>query len=248
MKRTDYGKYHFSGKERVKYLFYYLCLDGLISYLFFQSLWSFILFLPGGVFYVKDRKKKLQIQRMEQMQNQFLTAMQFVNTSLQAGYAVENGFKEALRELKKIYPEDTFIVREFQYIVSQLRLNKTMEQLLMDLGKRSHVEDIQSFSEVFFTAKRSGGDLMAIIQNTVCCIQQKQETQREIKTCLSGKQMEQNMMSMIPLFMLGYVKLTSPGFLDTLYHNVVGTSVMTVCFGVYLLAFFWGRKIMEIRV
>lgn len=248
MKKMDYGNYHFSGKEWVKYLLCYVCLDGLVSYLFFQSFVSFFLLLPGCVIFFKERKKILQEQRLEQMESQFLTGMQFVNTALQAGYAVENAFKEALKELKKIYPETSFIVHEFQYIVSQLRLNKTMESLLMDLGIRSHVEDIQSFAEVFFTAKRTGGDLMAIIQNTVRCIQQKQETRREIETCLSGKQMEQNVMSVIPLFMLGYVKVTSPGFLDVLYHNQIGVLVMMLCLGIYLLAFFWGRRIMRIQV
>lgn len=248
MKKADYGKYHFSRKEWIEYFFLYLCLDGLISYLFFQSWAVFCLFLPGCVIFFKDRKKDLQERRAEQMQSQFLTGMQLVSTSLQAGYAVENAFKEALRELKKIYAEDAFIVWEFQYMVSQISLNRPMETLLLDLGKRSQVEDIRSFAEVFFTAKRTGGDLMAIIQNTVCSIQQKQETQKEIETCLSGKRMEQNIMSILPLFMLGYVKLTSPGFLDGLYHNVLGVTVMTGCFGIYLLAYFWGRKIMHIRV
>lgn len=215
---------------------------------FFQSLMVFCLLLPGCVVFFKDRKKYLRELRAEQMQSQFLTGMQLVSTSLQAGYSVENAFKEALRELKKIYEEDAFIVQEFRYIVSQVSFNRPMEILLLDLGQRSYVEDIQSFAEVFFTAKRTGGDLMAIIQNTVCCIQQKRETQREIETCLSGKRMEQNMMSVIPLFMLGYVKLTSPGFLDSLYHNVVGVTVMAGCFGVYLLAYIWGRRIMHIRV
>lgn len=248
MKMKDYGNYHFSRKEWIKYFFLYLGLDGLISYLFFQSVLAFVLLLPGCVVFFRDRKKDLQEKRAVQMQSQFLTAMQLVSTSLQAGYAVENAFKEALKELRKIYEEDAFIVWEFRCIVSQLALNRPMEILLLDLGQRSHVEDIQSFAEVFFTAKRTGGDLMAIIQNTVCCIKQKQETQQEIETCLSGKRMEQNMMSGIPLFMLGYVKLTSPGFLDSLYHNTAGIAVMTVCFGVYLLAYFWGRRIMHIRV
>ena len=248
MKMMDYGVYHFSKKEGITYFLLYLCLDGLVSYLFFQSGAAFVLFLPGCLVFFKGCRNRLQEQRSRQMQNQFLTGMQLVSTSLQAGYAVENAFREALGELRKIYAEDTFIVWEFRCIVSQLGLNRPMEALLLDLGQRSHVEDIRSFAEVFFTAKRTGGDLMVIIQNTVCSIRQKQETQQAIETCLAGKRMEQNMMSVIPLFMLGYVKVTSPGFLDSLYHNVAGVTVMSGCFGIYLLAYVWGRKIMHIDV
>ena len=182
------------------------------------------------------------------MQKEFLTGMQLVSTSLQAGYAVENAFKEALQELGKIYEPDAFIIREFQYIVAQVSLNRTVEALLLDLGQRSHVEDIRNFAEVFYTAKRTGGDLMAIIQNTVSSIWQKQETRAEIETSLSGKRMEQSMMSVIPLFILGYTQLSSPGFLDVLYHNLTGVAIMSLCFGIYLTAYCWGRKIMDIRV
>lgn len=244
----NYAEYQLSKKEYLTYSVFYLCLDGIISNLFFHSWYAFILLLPGIIFFFRDRKTVLGERRGEEMQVQFLTGMQLVCTSLQAGYAVENAFREALKELEKIYDADTFIIREFRYLVSQMGLNRTIESLLMDLGQRSHVEDIRNFAEVFYIAKRTGGDLMAIIQNTVSAIQQKQETRMEIATCLSGKLMEQNMMSVIPIFILGYVKLTSPGFLNVMYHNLTGVVIMVFCLILYIIAYFWGRKIMHIRV
>ena len=187
-------------------------------------------------------------KRKIRLQNQFLTGMQLVCTSLQAGYAVENAFREALPELEKIYDQDAFILQEFYFLVKQIGLNRTVEALLMDLGNRSGVEDIRNFAEVFSTAKRTGGDLIAITRNTVSSIQQKQETQQEIETSLSGKVMERNMMSAIPLFMIGYVEMTSPGFLDAMYHNAAGITVMSVCLLIYGIAFLWGRKVTDIQV
>lgn len=244
----EYGTYRMNVREKVVCLIGYLALDGMIAFLFFRSYIAFLLLLPGAAFFWKERRKSLMERRRRRMQEEFLTGMQLVSTSLQAGYAIENAFREALQELKKIYEEDAFIIREFQYIVSQISLNRTIEDLLMDLGRRCHVKDIQDFAEIFRTAKRTGGDLMAIIRNTVSSISQKQETMREIETCLSGKRMEQNMMSVIPLFILGYVDITSPGFLDVMYHNITGIIIMTICFGMYLSAYLWGRTIMQIEV
>lgn len=119
---------------------------------------------------------------------------------------------------------------------------------MLDFGRRTGVPDIVSFAEVFLTAKRTGGDLIAIIHNTVFCIRQKQETTMEIETCLAGKLMEQNIMSAIPLLILAYVKLSSPGFLDVMYETTAGIAVMILCFGVYLLAWFWGQSIVRIEV
>lgn len=245
---VNYRVYRFSGKEWAANIFWYLCLDGVISYLFFQSWIAWVIFLPGMIFFIRERKKRLKQKREIQMQAQFMTGMQLVCTSVQAGYAVENAFREALTELKKIYGEGDFVIREFQFIVSQVGLNRTIEALLLDLGKRSQVEDINNFAEVFYTAKRTGGDLLAIIRNTVSCIQQRQETRLEIETSLSGKVMEQNLMSVIPMFILVYVNFTSPELMRVMYHNGPGIVIMIFCLILYLGAYLWGRKIMDIEV
>ncbi|MDD2957341.1 MAG: type II secretion system F family protein [Lachnospiraceae bacterium] len=244
----DYTRYQFSRKEILYYGLLYLCLDGAVSYLFFNSMIAFFILLPGTVLYFRDRRGSQQEKRAIRMQSEFLTGIQLISASLQAGYAVENALKEAAKELVKIYDKNAFAVQEFTYMVRQTALNRSIESLLLDLGKRSGLEDIQNFAEVFMTAKRTGGDLMAIIQNTVSCIQQKQETRMEINTCLSGKRMEQSMMSLIPLFILGYVGVTSQGFLDVMYHNLPGVTVMTICFGIYVTAYFWGKRIMHIVI
>lgn len=244
----DYREYRLSRRELLLCMAVYAVLDGVISYLFFQSWIAFLLLLPGAALFLKEQKKRLLKKRKMQMQSQFLMGMQLVCSSLQAGYAVENAFREALPELEKVYEQDAFIVREFRFFVKQIGLNRTAEALLTDLGIRSGIEDIRNFAEIFSTAKRTGGDLIAITRNTVSSIQQKQETQQEIETSLSGKVMERNMMSAIPLFMIGYVGITSPGFLDAMYHNVLGTAVMGGCLLVYGIAFWWGRKVTEIQV
>ena len=145
----DYRVYKFSQKEFAGNTAVYLGIDGIISYLFFRSWLAFFLLLSGAVLFLKEQKRLLLKKRKFRMQNQFLTGMQLVCTSLQAGYAVENAFREALAELEKIYAQDAFIIREFRFLVKQIGLNRTVETLLMDLGNRSGVEDIRNFADVF---------------------------------------------------------------------------------------------------
>ena len=207
-----------------------------------------LLLLPGVVLFFRERREALQKRRAVEMKRQFMDGMQLLTVSLQAGYSVENSVREAVKELRRVYEPEAFIVREFQIMEAQLTVNRNMEELFMDFGERSAVDDIQSFAEVFLTAKRSGGDLIAVIRNTVFCIRQKQETLHEIETSLAGKVMEQNVMSMIPLFILAYVKFTSPDFLGVMYGNLTGVTIMVLCFLVYVLAYFWGRNIVQIEV
>lgn len=244
----DYSVYQMSEKEWVISIGKYLLLDICISYLFFCSWIPFFLFLPCVFLFVKVQKQDLMKKRETVLKQQFLDGIQMMSSALAAGYSAENALTEALKELKKVYEPEDCIIREFGFMEAQISMNQNMEELLLDFGRRSGVEDIRSFAEVFMTAKRSGGDLLLIIRNTVSCIRQKQETMQEIETCLSGKVMEQNIMSMIPILILLYVKLTSPEFLEGMYGNTAGTVIMGICLAVYAAAYFWGRSIIRIEV
>lgn len=244
----DYTVYQFSTKEYVENVLMFLALDGTISYLFYRSWIVFALGLLLMKPFFKERKKELCKSRIHQLEEQFLTAMQTVITSLTAGYSVETAFEDTLRELPAMYREEDMIMQEFRSMVSQLQMNQNLEDLLQSLAIRSGIEDIRNFAEIFAVSKRSGGNLIAIIRNTVQSISQKNETRKEIQVVLSAKKMEQNMMSVIPCLILFYVQTVSPGFLDSMYHNAAGVFIMSVSLMVYGGAVLWGRKIVDIEV
>ena len=237
-----------AGPELLRACLVTAVLDAAVSYLFFDSPAAFFLLLPAGILVRKQLLKDQERERLAVIQTQFLSGMQLVLTALQAGYAVENAFREAYRELRGMYDDNSFIVTEFGAIISGLGLNQTAEYLLTDLGERSGAEDIISFAEVFVCARRTGGDLIRIVRNTIFGIQQKQETQQEIDTVLSGKVLEQRMMSVIPLMILFYIRLTSPEFVLPLYHTPAGIIIMAVSLAVYAGAYLWGTKIIQISI
>lgn len=245
-KLPDYGIYVLSPSEKMRIAGEYLLLDLAVSILFYRSAAVFLLFLPGMALYVRKRKNDLKKQREGRMRREFLDGMQFAGTALQSGYAMENAFSEALTELKKIYDEDAFISREFGHIALQIRMNVPVEKLLLDLGRRSHIDDIRNFADVFLTARKTGGDMIAIVRTTISDMRQKDETRQEIETVLAGKKMEQNIMSVIPLAILVYVNITDPQFLSGMYHTPEGIVIMTACLALYGIAWVWGRKIMNI--
>lgn len=244
----DYTVYRFSKKEYVEYILLFLLADGMISYLFYRSFLVFAAALFLLKPFLNRCRKELCRKRIRMLEEQFLTAMQTVVTSLTAGYAVETAFEDTLKELPLIYKQDDMIVTEFRAIVSQLKMNQNLEDLLQSLAIRSGVEDIRNFAEIFAISKRSGGNLIAIIRNTIQSIAQKNETRKEIQVVLSAKKMEQNMMSVIPCLILFYVQTVSPGFLDSMYHNITGIFIMTAALAVYGAAVGWGRRIVDIEV
>lgn len=244
----DYEQYHFTGKQWIYQVLLYGIIDGMVSTLFYRSFLAFIFFLPGFFFFLKQRKSDYILAGKKELSQQFLTGIQAVSAALAAGYSVENAFEEALEDMERVFEKEDKIIKEFTYIKNQLKLNNTLENLLLDLAKRSRVEEIENFAEVFSAAKRTGGDLIAIIRNTILCISQKEETKMEIETCLSAKSLEQKIMSGVPFMILIYVGAASPGFLDVMYYNPAGICIMSLCLVMYVAAYMWGKKIVDIEV
>ena len=239
----DYKVYQITKKEMFRYAAVYILADVLISLLFYRSVLAAVVFLPGICFFFREVRRELAKKRRKQLERGFLVGMRCVSTALTAGYSVENAFTQAYEELQKLYSEKEPVLQEFRRIRVGILLNRTMEELLSDLAQRSGVEDIEIFSEVFETARRT-----AIIRSTTASVSQKEETRQEIEICLSAKKMEQNIMSLIPCLLIAYVGLASPGFLDVMYQNPAGIAVMSICLGVYVFAFLMGRKIVAIEI
>ena len=79
-------------------------------------------------------------------------------------------------------------------------------------------------------------------------MQTNKETEREIRTIISGRVYEQKIMSVVPLAIMGYMRNTSSSFMDVLYHNPFGIAVMSGCLGIYILSLKLSEKICDIKV
>ncbi len=225
-----------------------ILLIGIISYLFYSTWICTILFSPYLIWYIKSWEKQLVKKKQYKFRLQFKEAIQSLSAALNVGYSVENAMRETIKDLKGIYKKDDIILREFSYMIRQLQMNVSVETVLQNFAQRTGDEDVQTFVTVFNMAKRSGGDTMEIIRNAVRQMGEKIDVEREITTLVSGKKLELKIMTMIPLGMVLYMKISFPEFLDVLYGNPAGVIIMSICLLVYLVAYEMGRRIVEIEV
>lgn len=220
----------------------------LVGYTFYRSILITAALLPLGLlypFYEREQRKK---QRKKELASQFKEGMMILASSFGAGYSIENALAAGTRELALLYGEQSLITREFTYIVLQLRTNRPVEQLLMELADRSGLEDIRNFAEVFNVAKRSGGSLSTVMRHTADVIRDKMQVKEEIATLTTAKQYEQKIMNLIPFLVVLYVDYSSPGFFAQMYQTILGRILMTGCLVVYLAAWILAKKILEIEV
>lgn len=246
--KVNYSVYRLSSKEVVACGIKGSVILLMIAYFFYQSFLPLlfgIIFLP---IYFRRQKKELCDGRKRRLQIQFKEMLRAVNNSLQAGYSMENAFTESREEMISLYGEDSDIVRELEEIIRGIKNNQTLEEKILDLGRRSGAEDIENFANMLFVGKRTGGNINEMIETAMSVIDEKVSLLQEIHTIIHAKKMEQKVMSVIPFFMITYVNFTGGGYFRALYHNPAGILIMTFCLGLYVASLLLAEKITAIQI
>lgn len=237
-----------SRRERLKCMAEGIGIVLAIAMFFYRTLWAIPFLFPLYILYQRERTKSISSKKQKEMAVQFKEAILSVSANQKAGYSVENSFRQAYEDMILLYGRDSPICKEFAAILTGLNNNLILEKLLHDFGRRSKVEDIREFAEVFAAAKRNGGNMTEVIERSASVIEDKVETEKEIRILISAKQLEQKIMNLVPFGILLYIGATSRGFFDVLYHNLPGILIMTVCLAVYTAAVLLSVKIVNIEV
>ena len=242
----DYRIYEFDKKEKVMSFFEGFLINVVISILFYNSL---IAMIPGillVLFYFKEKKHVLVRKRTQGMRKELKEFLNILIAALQTGRSLENAFIEATKDLKRYTEKDTPLVLELKQICVRISLGEPMEKMLTEFSRRSHLEELEYFSEVFSIGKRSGGNIVAIIKNTIRMLQERMEAEEEIATTITEKKLEFQIMTIIPLGIILYLRIGAGNLLQSLYGNVTGICVMTICLGIYGGCYLYGKRLLEI--
>lgn len=232
-------------------LLYSLCgllVVAVFAYFFYRSVWAMIFLLPISfeiMFYLDNTicEKNKQI-----LKKQFREMILSMATNLKVGYSPENAFLEAYADLIQLYGKNSRIIYELDTIKKGLSVNLTLEKLLRDFEKRSHIEEISEFVDVFCLAKKTGGNLVEIIDSSSNMISQKISVDEEIEVITRAGKMERQIMMIIPFLIILYIEFTNQNFFTPLYHNLAGVLVMSVCLTVYFVSVKVSGKIISIRI
>lgn len=232
----------------IKYFCVWCVIAFVFSYLFFKSIVAFVLMLPLGCLYFKEKKKELANKRKNELRIQFKELCIAISASLSAGTSMVNAINYAYKELSEMYGRDSLICCEMQLVIKSIRLSIPVEKAFEAFADRTDVDDIKTFSEILNIASRSGGDMINIIKRTANSIGEKIDVENEIQSILSSKKYEQSIMNIVPILIILYMKFTAADTLEVMYSTLVGRIVMATCLVVYIVSYIVGRRIVEIEV
>lgn len=245
----DYNTYIMKGREKLFYVVLAAVLIFGAAYIFYRSIWLSLLLTPLSLYYPKIKIRELIARRKNELTLQFKEALYCLASSLSAGKSVELAFKDVLQDMALLYPDPhTYILQEIEEIVRKIEMNETVEEALTDFAKRSHLEDVVNFADIFVTAKRSGGNMVEIIRNTSVIIGDKLRIKEEINTLLAARKFEQKVLHWMPVVLLLLLSWSVGDYMKPVFETVQGHIVMTVALILLGAASFISKKVMKIEV
>ncbi|MBQ9766446.1 MAG: type II secretion system F family protein [Lachnospiraceae bacterium] len=185
-------------------------------------------------------------KKQARIKQQFRDMLESLTASFSSGSNVQNAFESAAADLSMQYNENEYIVLELNEIINGIKQNINVEVMLENFGIRSGNEDIVSFADVFSVCYRKGGDMNSVIHRTHSVISEKMAIADEIETKLTANKMQHNVMSIMPIVVVAMLKFTNDTFAKN-FATVTGVLVNTVAIGIFIGAYVYGNKIVDIK-
>ena len=221
---------------------------GLTGVLFYNSILSALIFLPFWHLYQKTEKASIIEKKKFDLNMDFSDAIACMSGVLEGGSSIENAISQTYRDMALSHDKESPIMKELKLIGNGLNNNIRIEDAFLDMARRTDIEDVRNFADIFATAKRTGGNIIAIIRETSGTIRTKTEVSRELRTVMASKKLESDIMRTIPYLMLVYLRLSSPDLLEPLYGNLTGIVFMSIMLMLYAAMSILASRIVRIRI
>lgn len=215
----------------------------LFAWLFYNSPLALLLVIPIYLGLGPYLRKRWEQRKYEVFLRGFQDYLKLLVSALRNGYSAENAFCVAEAELGKITPEGSALLTAARKLSNRIQLQISLEEGLVEMAGELGYEEAENLADLMAFARRLGGDYSRFLEKSARSIAARIELKEEMAANLAAKEYEQRVMSVMPLAVLFYVRLTAGAYLEPLYRPPLGTIMMSLCLGFYLGMFLLGERI-----
>lgn len=140
------------------------------------------------------------------------------------------------------------ISQEFRLALSQIRIGRSVEEALLDLGERIPKPDVQMFVTAINILKETGGNLAETFSTIVVTIRERQKVEKKIEAMTAQGIMQGFIVSMVPLGLIGLFYFVDPAYIMPMFTSTLGIILLLAMFGLIIIGGLVIRRVVTIRV
>ncbi|WP_261884815.1 type II secretion system F family protein [Vibrio pomeroyi] len=180
--------------------------------------------------------------RMARFEEQLPEALDIIRRALQAGQPLVQSFNEVGEEM----PEPIGV--EFKNTYNLLNYGYDLRLAILQMSERVPTVSMLAFSSAVMLQKETGGNLSENLQKVSEVLRARFKLERKVKTLSAESRLSAWILTLSPFALFFGLKFVNPEYIEPLYSDPRGISMVSV--GVILLAIgaLWIRKIINIEI
>lgn len=221
-----------------------------LGFVFFLLLWPNVIagILIGMVITVLGWSAPLLVvnsmyeRRCNLFVDQMVDGLTIMANGIKSGLSVTQSMERVVENLKNP------ISQEFALVLSQVKLGRTLEESLVELGDRIDRPDVMMFVTAINILKETGGNLAETFQTIVLVVRERQKVERKIQALTAQGMMQGTIISLAPLALLGVFSAVDPAFVKPLFTTTLGVILLTIMLVLIVVGSVVMRKLVKIKV
>lgn len=218
----------------VSTILYLTVIGAVCGLLFYGAIWGFVFTIPYLIYLYKKMFKGFVAKRKNRLKEEFKNVMSGLSGALSAGYSMENSFMYVLGEMEAETTHEYMIKGELKLLINGIKCGKGLDIGLKELGNKSEISEIKEVAGLIKTAGKYGGNLIRLIGQCAKSMAEKETTELEIQTMVASKRLEGKIMTVMPILIMLYLRLTKVSYLNVLYETVLGHLFMSFCLAIMI--------------
>lgn len=174
--------------------------------------------------------------------NQMVDGMTLMSNGVKAGLSVQQCMERVVENMPNP------ISQEFGLVLSQMRIGRSMQESLNELGTRIPRPDVQMFVTAVNILQETGGNLAETFATITYTIRERQKVEKKIEALTAQGITQGIIISMVPFFLLGVFYLIDPKYVEPLFTTALGLVALFVMIALQVIGGLMIRKIVKINV
>jgi len=188
--------------------------------------------------YVLSRRAK----RLAEFEKTFPDALDFLARSLRAGHPLP----VALELLSTDEPDP--LAAEMRKTADERKLGMPLDQALSNLSKRVPLLNVRIFVAAVRLQSRAGGKLSDVLNNLSEQMREAYAVEGEVQSLAAHGRMTGSVLTVMPVIIATLMTIVNPGYLNILFENETGKTLVIICGIALVAAHIVIRKIVRIRL
>lgn len=186
--------------------------------------------------------KKQWETRCNRFVDQMVDGLTIMANGVKAGLSITQSMERVVDSLPNP------ISQEFNLVLSQIRIGRTVEEALIDLGERIPKPDVQMFVTSINILKETGGNMAETFSTIVTVIRERQKIERKIEAMTAQGVMQGMIISMVPIGIIVLLWIIDPTYVGPMFNTTLGLILLTIMFALVIAGGITVRKIVTIKV